>query len=174
MGGLDRTPPRGPGASASSVPAPPRNGVYYGPEELERMTAEQRAYVTAHSNFWMQREPKEESSNGNNTFEAANVLNPGADGAGGKKTDGKSAGGGKYSQEADATANRIKKLRMGQNSMEVDNTGEAVKQEPADDQNAERQRHPSCVPHLKTDIGKVFRGWSYVNFPSSRGMLVAT
>ncbi|PLW09639.1 hypothetical protein PCANC_24445 [Puccinia coronata f. sp. avenae] len=166
MGGLDRTPPRGSGASASLVPAPPRNGVYYGPKELERMTAEQRAYVTAHPNFWIQQEPKGESSNGNNTFEAASVLNPGADGAGGKKPDNKSAGGGKYSQEANATADKIKKLRMGQDNMEVDDTGDAVKQEPADDQNAERQRRPSCVPHLETDIGKVF--WkAYANYEDS-------
>ncbi|PLW37430.1 hypothetical protein PCANC_14835 [Puccinia coronata f. sp. avenae] len=166
MGGLDCSPPRGSDASASLVPAPPRNGVYYGPEELERMTAEQRAYVTAHPNFWIQQEPKGESSNGNNTFEAASVLNPGADGAGGKKPDNKSAGGGKYSQEANATADKIKKLRMGQDNMEVDDTGDAVKQEPADNQNAERQRRPSCVPHLETDMGKVF--WkAYANYEDS-------
>jgi hypothetical protein len=117
----------------------------------------------------MRREPERESSDGNDTFKAANVLNPGADGQGGKKTDGKSAGGGKYSQEADATANKIKKLRMGRDDMEIDDTGDAVKQEPADDQNAERQRRPSCVPHLETDIGKVFRGWSYVNCPYFKG-----
>ncbi|PLW49100.1 hypothetical protein PCANC_12161 [Puccinia coronata f. sp. avenae] len=133
------------------------------------MTAEQRAYVTAHPNFWIQREPKGESSNGNDTFKAANVLNLGADGAGGKKTDNKSAGGGKYSQEANATADRIKKLCMGRDDMEVNDTGNTVKQEPANDQNAERQRHPSCVPHLKTDIGKVFCGWSYVNCPYFKG-----
>ncbi|PLW26846.1 hypothetical protein PCANC_25438 [Puccinia coronata f. sp. avenae] len=69
MGGLDRTPLPRPGGGA--VPAPPRDGVTYSPDELEAMTEAQRLFLRVHPQFWLARVASEDSSDGNETFEAA-------------------------------------------------------------------------------------------------------
>jgi hypothetical protein len=134
------------------------------------MTNEQRNYVCCNPNFWVRREPHNEaSSKGADTFDDAGLGLGGNRSESNKKPSGATGHQSTYSKEADATADRIKKLRVEHDGMDIDPSGGGVKQEHDEPNRAEHCRTPNCIQHLKTNIGKVFRGWSYVNAPYFKG-----
>jgi hypothetical protein len=132
------------------------------------MTEAQRLFLRVHPQFWLTRVASEDSSDGNETFEAA-ALHPQSGKPPGDTKPDLSGQPGSYFREADATAEKIKKLHVEHDNMEIDPDGGVPRHEPAVIEVAGRQRRPACVTHLETDIGKVFRGWSYVNAPYFRG-----
>jgi hypothetical protein len=134
------------------------------------MTNEQCDFVRRNPNFWVRREPHDgASSEGTDNFDDASLALEGNRSAPNRKPLGLTGRQPTYSKEADAAADRIKKLRVEHDGMDVDPAGVGVKQEPSDPKLMEQHRTPGCITHFETNIGKVFRGWSYVNAPYFKG-----
>ncbi|KAA1074431.1 hypothetical protein PGT21_005261 [Puccinia graminis f. sp. tritici] len=149
-------------------PAPPVRGDTYSPEELVLMTAAQLAFVQKHPNFWKTMTDSE--SNSSDSFDSdlmkdadeTNIFDV---------TDPNGLPGNERplalaDDRLEHTARGVGNIKLDPDGMDIDG-GRAPTAQPY-----ERLHEAAALSgHLETNLGHVFRGWSYKNCPYYEGTI---
>ncbi|KAA1109650.1 hypothetical protein PGTUg99_029671 [Puccinia graminis f. sp. tritici] len=158
------------GASGATFvrPAPPVHGDTYSPEELTLMTDTQLEFVKKHPNFWKTKTDSESSSD---SFDSANMKEDDetetvefSDSASGNQPNGDR---GSVAANIAATTHQVGHLKLDPDGMDIDHRMPSPAVQPF-----ERLHQATALSaHLETNLGHIFRGWSYKNCPYYEGTI---